>query len=84
MDDTSKSVEVKDIKFENFFEVLKTIIYSTMGIIIFFIPITIDNQTMNILHHISYKLQSEYKSFLQVCTLTYIIIGTIRDRKSVV
>ena len=37
MDDTSKSVEVKDIKFENFFEVLKTIIYSTIGIIIFFI-----------------------------------------------
>ncbi len=79
MDDTSKSVEVKDIKFENFFEVLKTIIYSTIGIIIFFIPITIDNQTMNILHHISYKLQSDYKSFLQVCTLTYIIIGTIRS-----
>ena len=79
MDDTSKEIELNDIKVDNFFEVLKIIIYSTIGIIIFFIPITIDNQTKTILHHIAYKLQVNYKWFLQICTVIYITIGTIKS-----
>ena len=38
MENISSEVESKDIKINNFFEVIKVIIYSGIGIIIFFIP----------------------------------------------
>ncbi len=79
MENISKEIELNDIRIDNFFEVAKIIIYSTIGIIIFFIPITIDNQTKTILHHIAYKLQVNYIGLLQVCTIIYIIIGITKS-----
>nr|WP_317331550.1 nucleoside recognition domain-containing protein [uncultured Romboutsia sp.] len=79
MENISKELKLNDIKVDNFFEVAKIIIYSTIGIIIFFIPITIDNQTKTILHHIAYKLQVNYRGLMQVCTIIYIIIGITKS-----
>ena len=79
MENISKNVESNDIKIDNFFEVAKIIIYSIIGIIIFFIPITIDNQTKTILHHIAYKLQVNYRGLLQLCTIIYTTIGAIKS-----
>ena len=41
MENISKEVESNDIKIDKFFEVAKVIIYSIIGIVVFFIPVTI-------------------------------------------
>ena len=79
MENISKEIESKDIKMKNFFEIVKIAIYSTIGIIIFFIPVTVDNQTKTILHHIAYRLQVNYRGLLQLCTIIYITIGIIKS-----
>ncbi|WP_312258145.1 nucleoside recognition domain-containing protein [Romboutsia ilealis] len=79
MENISKEIESKDIKMKNFFEIVKIVIYSTIGIIIFFIPVTVDNQTKTILHHIAYRLQVNYRGLLQLCTIIYITIGIIKS-----
>ena len=82
MENISKEVESNDIKIDKFFEVAKVIIYSIIGIVVFFIPVTIDNQTKTILHHITYKLQANYRGLLQLCTIVYITIGVIKSTLS--
>ena len=82
MENISKEVESNDIKIDKFFEVAKVIIYSIIGIVVFFIPVTIDNQTKTILHHITYKLQVKYRGLLQLCTIVYITIGVIKSTLS--
>ena len=82
MENISKEVESNDIKIDKFFEVAKVIIYSIIGIVVFFIPVTIDNQTKTILHHITYKLQVNYRGLLQLCTIVYITIGVIKSTLS--
>ena len=41
----------------------KMIIYSIIGIVVFFIPITINNQTQIMLYHMSDKIQLNYSIF---------------------
>jgi len=79
MENISSEVESKDIKINNFFEVIKVIIYSAIGIIIFFIPIRIDNQTSSLLYHIAHKIQLNYRDLLQFYTVIYITIGVIKS-----
>lgn len=79
MDNISNEFESKDINIDIFFEVTKIIIYSIIGIIVFFIPVTIENHTKTILHHIVYKLQLNHRGLLQFCTIIYIIIGVIKS-----
>ena len=77
MENISKEVESNDIKIDKFFEVAKVIIYSIIGIVVFFIPVTIDNQTKTILHHITYKLQVNYRGLLQLSTIVYITLKNL-------
>ena len=79
MENISSEVESKDIKINNFFEVIKVIIYSGIGIIIFFIPIRVDNQISSLLYHIEYKIQLNYEDLLRFCTVIYITIGVIKS-----
>ena len=79
MENISSEVESKDIKINNFFEVIKVIIYSGIGIIIFFIPIRVDNQISSLLYHIVYKIQLNYGDLLRFCTIIYITIGVIKS-----
>ena len=53
MENISDKVEPNNVNY--FFEVVKIIIYSIIGITVFFIPVTIDNNTKTILHHINYR-----------------------------
>ena len=62
MENISSEVESKDIKINNFFEVIKVIIYSGIGIIIFFIPLML------------LLLIQLYSSNIIVNMLAYIII----------
>lgn len=77
MENISDKVEPNNVNY--FFEVVKIIIYSIIGITVFFIPVTIDNNTKTILHHIAYKLQVNYRELLQICTIIYMIIGVIKS-----
>ncbi|MGL5348038.1 MAG: nucleoside recognition domain-containing protein [Peptostreptococcaceae bacterium] len=61
------------------FYILKMIIYSTIGIIIFFIPININGENMTILYHMSHKLQNSYRIFLQACIVVFVTINYIRE-----
>ena len=55
MENISKEVESNDIKIDKFFEVAKVIIYSIIGIVVFFIPVTIKQKLYYIILHINYK-----------------------------
>lgn len=78
MDKISNEVKLNEINLNNYFEVAKIVIYSAIGIIIFFIPITINNQTNTILYHMAYKLQLNYRGLLKFCTIVYITIDVIK------
>ncbi|MBC5996276.1 hypothetical protein EAI30_10685 [Romboutsia ilealis] len=58
--------------------ILKMIIYSIIGVGIFFIPININNQNQTILYHIVDKIQLNYNNFLQVCIIIFISLGSIK------
>ncbi|SCH03928.1 Uncharacterized protein conserved in bacteria [uncultured Clostridium sp.] len=59
--------------------ILKMIFYSIIGIIIFFIPININNQTQTMLYHISDLIQLNYREFLKIYIILFMIIGSIKS-----
>jgi len=79
--------EVKNInKYEKesseYFEnILKMIVYSLVGIIIFFIPININNELKTILYHISDKIQMSYNDLLEFYIIIFISLMTLKDYK---
>jgi len=79
--------EVKNInKYEKesseYFEnILKMIVYSLVGIIIFFIPININNELKTILYHISNKIQMSYSNLLEFCIIIFTLLMTLKDYK---
>ena len=79
MDNVSTEIKSQDIHIDKFFERFKIAIYSLIGIVVFFIPVNIDNQTKTIIHHIVYNLQINYRGFLEVCTIIYLILGVIKS-----
>lgn len=79
MESISNDTKSNNINIDNFFEVSKVIIYSIIGIVIFFIPISIDNQTKTILNHMAYRLQINYGDILKICTVIYIILGVTKS-----
>lgn len=79
MDNINNENEFYQTIDSNFFNILKIILYSLIGIIIFFIPIKIDGQTKTILFHIVYKVQLEGRLFIQACVVIYITLGCIKE-----
>lgn len=63
----------------DFFNILKMVLYSSIGIIIFFIPINLDGQTNTLLFHMAYKIQNEARLFIQACIVIYITLGCIKE-----
>lgn len=59
--------------------ILKMILYSIIGIIIFFIPIRINNQTQTMLYHISDVIQLNYREFLKIYIILFMLIGSIKS-----
>ena len=80
MDNTIKSKELqKEAVNNDFIDILKALTYSTIGIIIFFIPMKINNQTATIIYHITYKIQLEARDIIEFSIIVYTIIGSLKS-----
>lgn len=78
MEGVRKKNKVEESIENDFIDILKLIIYSSVGIVVFFIPIKLSGQSLTIIYHISYKLQAEAKSFLQMCITVYVTLGCLK------
>ncbi len=74
-------IEVKESSKEeiSFIEIIKSIVYSFIGIVFFFIPIKINNIRATTLFHIVYKIQDNNRGFLIICFITFTLIAIIRN-----
>ncbi|WP_438649085.1 hypothetical protein [Romboutsia sp.] len=77
MEGVNKNYEDDKVLYE-FINILKLIIYSLIGIIIFCIPIKLNGQSLTIIYHIAYKLQSDVGPFIEVCIILYVTLGCIK------
>lgn len=62
-----------------FFDILRIMLYSLIGIIIFFIPVKIDGKVKTLLFHMAYKVQIQADSFVKIYILIYVTLGCIKD-----
>lgn len=79
MENINKINVKDDYNREYFIKLSKSIVYTAIGIIIFFIPIKLNGQVLNLIYHVSYKLQSNMKHFIEVCIVFYLIIGMFKE-----
>ena len=71
--DEVKSIKKYEKESNEYFEsILKMIVYSLVGIIIFFIPININNELKTVLYHISDKIQMSYNDLLEFYIIIFI------------
>lgn len=75
---TKDKLKKEDIN-NDFIYALKSLIYSIIGLIIFFIPIKLNGQTQTIIYHISYKLQSDARPLLELCIVLYTTLGCLKS-----
>lgn len=79
MESTIKNKEIKNEAVNNnFMDILKALTYSTIGLIIFFIPIKFNNVTATIIYHIVYKIQLEARDIIEFSIVIYTTIGSIK------
>ena len=64
---------------EDFFKVSKIFLFSLMGIVIFFIPIKLNNQYETIIYHISYYIENKISIVIDITVILFIILSTIKD-----
>lgn len=74
MEDINSIIEEKEINESEFFETIKSIVYSSIGIFIFFIPINIDGYTTTFLYHIILKVQGEYIHLLKLIIVVFLAL----------
>lgn len=75
----NNSIKFNEEKLQIYFNYMfKVIIYFVIGIVIFFIPIKIKGNTLTLIYHISYEIQTNIKDFLKLCILFYTVIGSIK------
>lgn len=82
MDNSVKSKVMKkekEIINDDIIDTFKALTYSTIGIIIFFIPINIHNQTATIIYHIVDKIQLEARNIIEVSIIIYTTIGSLKS-----
>ncbi len=56
-------------------DIIKSIIYTAIGVIVFFIPININDYSTTLIYHISNELQENNKELLSISCVIFIIIG---------
>lgn len=64
---------------EDFFKVSKIFLFSLMGIIIFFIPIKLNNQYETIIYHISYYIEDNISILIDISVIFFITLSTVKD-----
>lgn len=79
MEEISNIEEISDGYESRFFEIIKSFVYSTIGIFIFFIPIKIDDQVATLIYHISFNIQNDMGSILKICIVVFSILGSIKS-----
>ncbi|MCC3867125.1 hypothetical protein [Terrisporobacter mayombei] len=58
---------------------IKIYVFSLIGIIIFFIPIKINNQTQTLLYHMSYFLENKASIFINISILFFISLSILKN-----
>jgi nucleoside recognition membrane protein YjiH len=79
MDVVKNSTSYEKRKNEDFENILKMVVYSFMGVIIFFIPININNEFKTILYHISDTIQRNYNNFLEISIVIYSFLIILKN-----
>lgn len=59
--------------------VVKSIIYTSLGIFIFFIPIKIDSQSKTFLYHLGYSLQNNFLPIIKLSIIVFSILGIVKS-----
>ncbi|MGX4599268.1 nucleoside recognition domain-containing protein [Faecalimicrobium sp. JNUCC 81] len=75
---TKNEFKKEDIS-NDFIYGLKSLIYSIIGLIIFFIPIKSNGQVQTIIYHLSYKLQTDARPLLELCIVLYTTLGCLKS-----
>ncbi|MEG0856541.1 MAG: hypothetical protein RSG52_08675 [Terrisporobacter sp.] len=79
MEKTKNSNYNKDSSSSKYsYSVLKIFILSFVGILIFFIPIKLNNQVETVIYHISYYLENELSSFIDMSLVFFVALGTLK------
>lgn len=69
---------MEDVRCDNSFDLTKSFLYSIIGIIIFFIPIKIDGQTLTTICHIAYKMQITIRPFIEISIVSCILLSILK------
>lgn len=64
---------------EDLLKKMKIYIFSLIGIIIFFVPIKINNQTETLLYHISYFLENKASILINLSILFFIALSALKN-----
>ena len=79
MEKTKKSCRSNNSSSNDFFKKVKIYIFSLIGIIIFFIPIKINNELETIIYHISYFLENEASSIIEISLIFFIVLSIFKN-----
>lgn len=75
------------LKDKDFFEIIKTLIFSVMGLSFFFFPLIINNEVTSPVFFLSDFIYLHHQNFVYTCTLIFIILFLIKevskDKKSI-
>lgn len=75
------------LKDKDFFEIIKTLIFSIVGLSFFFFPLIINNEVMSPVFFLSDFIYLNHQKFVYTCTLVFIILFLIKeaskDKKSI-
>ena len=75
--DNSKAITFQR---KDFNEVIRILLFSLIGIVIFFVPIKINNQFETVIYHLSYYIENKISSIIEISLIFFVML----DRKSVV
>lgn len=81
MEKTKNNNYRKNITFQSdeFNNVIKILIFSLIGVIIFFIPIKINNQSETIIYHLAYYLENKILVVIEVSIVIFTILSTLKS-----
>ena len=57
----------------------KVYLFSVIGIIIFFIPIKINNQQEVIIYHLSYFIENRISSLIDISIIVFVLLSVFKD-----
>ena len=74
--DNSKSITFQR---NDFNEVIRILLFSLIGIVIFFVPIKINNQFETVIYHLSYYIENKISSIIEISLIFFVMLSTLRN-----